>query len=268
MGERERAPPRLQVSVPAPITKAEGVTGTLASTRWAGTWRRSTSDADRQHRLGAGTGGHHRVRPGGLGGDAFLKLLVAQLRFQNPMEPTDASAMLGQTAQFTQVETLQQLARTQAQLAGLSQTGVAAGMVGQDVSAVDAEGRMGDRHRRRRPLLRHRPGPHDRHHGGPPRRRLRGPRQPLGLTASSSARARGRAPTSTGPHPASWLRPPEAYCQTEMTMIFVPGRTDGRGGGRRRRGQELLQVGAGAPITTAKGVTGTPLDNDAGTRSS
>lgn len=77
---------------------------------------------------------------GQLDSNAFLKLLVAQLRYQNPMSPSDPSAMLGQTAQFTQVETLQALAKTQAQLATLSQTGMAAGLVGREVAAVTPEG--------------------------------------------------------------------------------------------------------------------------------
>lgn len=41
-----------------------------------------------------------------FGKDTFLKLLVAQLRFQNPMSPTDPSQFLAQTAQFTMVEKL------------------------------------------------------------------------------------------------------------------------------------------------------------------
>jgi hypothetical protein len=41
--------------------------------------------------------------------DAFLKLMVAQLRYQNPMSPADPQAFLAQTAQFTTVEKLTQL---------------------------------------------------------------------------------------------------------------------------------------------------------------
>lgn len=45
-----------------------------------------------------------------LGRDAFLKLLVAQLRFQNPLSPTDPTEFMSQTAQFTMVEKLEELA--------------------------------------------------------------------------------------------------------------------------------------------------------------
>jgi flagellar basal-body rod modification protein FlgD len=41
--------------------------------------------------------------------DTFLKLLVAQLRYQDPSNPADSTAFLAQTAQFTQVERLNEL---------------------------------------------------------------------------------------------------------------------------------------------------------------
>jgi len=41
-----------------------------------------------------------------FGKDTFLKLLVAQLRYQNPLDPQDGSQFLAQTAQFTMVEKL------------------------------------------------------------------------------------------------------------------------------------------------------------------
>jgi flagellar basal-body rod modification protein FlgD len=77
---------------------------------------------------------------GGLGGDAFLQLLVAQLRYQNPMEPTDGTQFLQQTAQFTQVETLQTLADTQQQLMNLTQFSLAVGLTGKTVEAIDQYG--------------------------------------------------------------------------------------------------------------------------------
>lgn len=77
---------------------------------------------------------------GGLDSDAFLQLLVAQLKYQNPMEPTDGTQFLQQTAQFTQVETLQTLADTQQQLMNLTQFSLAVGLTGKTVSAIDANG--------------------------------------------------------------------------------------------------------------------------------
>jgi flagellar basal-body rod modification protein FlgD len=77
---------------------------------------------------------------GGLDGNAFLQLLVAQLKYQNPMEPTDGTQFLQQTAQFTQVETLQALADTQQQLMNLTQFSLAVGLTGKTVEAIDATG--------------------------------------------------------------------------------------------------------------------------------
>ena len=77
---------------------------------------------------------------GALGPDAFLKLLVAQLKYQNPMEPSDGTQLLQQTAQFTQVETLQSLADSQEQLMSVTQFSLAVGLSGKQVSAYDTGG--------------------------------------------------------------------------------------------------------------------------------
>ncbi len=80
---------------------------------------------------------------GGLGdldSDAFLQLLVAQMRHQDPMAPSDHTAMLQQTSQFTQVEALQRVTEMQQQLLGLSQATMAADLVGKDVTAHTGDG--------------------------------------------------------------------------------------------------------------------------------
>lgn len=75
-----------------------------------------------------------------LDGDAFLKLLVAQLRYQNPMEPSDGTQMLQQTAQFTMVATLEALSASQQRLLGFQQASVATNLMGQQVEALDLTG--------------------------------------------------------------------------------------------------------------------------------
>ena len=77
---------------------------------------------------------------GQLGGDAFLKLLVAQMKYQNPMQPTDGAAMLQQTAQFTTVETLQSIAEMNQQLMGFQQVTMGLGLVGKHVDAIGLDG--------------------------------------------------------------------------------------------------------------------------------
>ena len=77
---------------------------------------------------------------GQLDSDAFLKLLVAQMKYQNPLAPSDASAMLEQTAQFTTVETLQAISETNQALLGFQQTTLAMGTVGKEVNAFSLYG--------------------------------------------------------------------------------------------------------------------------------
>ena len=77
---------------------------------------------------------------GQLGSDAFLQLLVAQLKYQNPMNPSDSSAMLEQTAMFTTVETLQSIAEMNQTLMGFQEVTMALGVVGKHVSALSLEG--------------------------------------------------------------------------------------------------------------------------------
>jgi flagellar basal-body rod modification protein FlgD len=76
----------------------------------------------------------------GLGEDGFLQLLVAQLRYQSPMNPTDPSAMMQQTSQLASVETLKQVATMQSQLLGMQQTSLATGLIGREVVGTTADG--------------------------------------------------------------------------------------------------------------------------------
>jgi flagellar basal-body rod modification protein FlgD len=66
--------------------------------------------------------------------DMFLKLLVAQMKYQDPSKPTDPAAFLGQTAQFTLVEKMEALAASQASMTQSSQLQSATSMVGDSVT--------------------------------------------------------------------------------------------------------------------------------------
>ena len=48
----------------------------------------------------------------GMDKDAFLQLLVAQMRYQDPLEPTSNTEYISQYAQFSQVEQIQNMAAT------------------------------------------------------------------------------------------------------------------------------------------------------------
>lgn len=47
---------------------------------------------------------------GGMDKDAFLQLLVAQMKYQDPLEPTSNTEYISQYAQFSQVEQMQNMA--------------------------------------------------------------------------------------------------------------------------------------------------------------
>src|SRR5204863_8417937 len=66
--------------------------------------------------------------------DMFLKLLVAQLKYQDPMSPMDGTQFITQSAQFTQLETLMKIQKSQEGLAQSSQLLSAATMVGRPVT--------------------------------------------------------------------------------------------------------------------------------------
>lgn len=72
--------------------------------------------------------------------DMFLQLMVAQLRYQDPMNPADPGEFLSQNAQFTALEKMQQVAdQTAAVLASQVAFG-AAGLVGKTVTWLDENG--------------------------------------------------------------------------------------------------------------------------------
>ena len=74
-----------------------------------------------------------------LGSDAFLKLLVAQLKYQDPSKPVDSTALMGQTAQFQMVDKLQQLSDQNTQLISEQQANSAIALVGRTVTYTQGD---------------------------------------------------------------------------------------------------------------------------------
>ena len=72
----------------------------------------------------------------GMGKDAFLQLLVAQMKYQDPLEPTSNTEFISQYATFSQVEQMQNMAATM-------ELSRASSMVGKLV-AVETTDKMGD----------------------------------------------------------------------------------------------------------------------------
>ena len=77
-----------------------------------------------------------------LGQDAFLKLLVAQLKYQDPLNPADGAEFLAQTAQFTMVEKLADLEAQGQNTVTSQQQMQAAQLVGRQVTYVDSTGNL------------------------------------------------------------------------------------------------------------------------------
>ena len=72
--------------------------------------------------------------------EAFLKLLVAQLKYQDPLKPTDAESFMAQTAQFTQVEKLEEMADTMKVAATTSGLSTASALLGKKITFALADG--------------------------------------------------------------------------------------------------------------------------------
>jgi flagellar basal-body rod modification protein FlgD len=68
--------------------------------------------------------------------DTFLKLLIAQLKYQDPSKPADSTQFLAQTAHFTQVEKLGEIA----DMLSAQQLIGASALVGRTVTYLGTDG--------------------------------------------------------------------------------------------------------------------------------
>ncbi len=75
--------------------------------------------------------------------NAFLKLLVAQMRYQDPSKPMDADQMMSEEATFTQVQQLTQLVTAQQNLVSAQHLQAASAMVGRTVAFTNPDGTTG-----------------------------------------------------------------------------------------------------------------------------
>ena len=98
-----------------------GISGTSGTGATSGIWTGNTSES--------GTVGNAE-----MGKDTFLKLLVAQLKYQDPSSPTDSSQFMQQTATFTMVEKLEELAKAQTTMVNAQNLSSATSLVGRQIS--------------------------------------------------------------------------------------------------------------------------------------
>jgi flagellar basal-body rod modification protein FlgD len=77
---------------------------------------------------------------GDIDKDMFLKLLVTQLKYQDPLNPASPDEFMAQTAQFTTVEKLTQLAQDSANAALGQRMTTASALIGKSVSFLGSGG--------------------------------------------------------------------------------------------------------------------------------
>lgn len=82
--------------------------------------------------------------PSALGKDQFLKLLITQLRYQDPINPVDDKEFIAQLAQFSSLEQMQNLNTNLSDMMfaqqKLTSLGQATQMIGLDVELFTKEG--------------------------------------------------------------------------------------------------------------------------------
>ena len=76
----------------------------------------------------------------GFDSKTFLKLLVAQLKYQDPSNPASSSELMAQTATLSQVQSLDAISSQNTQMLTLQKSLSAGALVGQSVSYTDTDG--------------------------------------------------------------------------------------------------------------------------------
>lgn len=90
---------------------------------------------------GVTSGGTSTAKTNSFGDQkVFLELMVAQMRYQDPLNPADSSEFMAQTAQFTALEKMQAVADQTAMLLSSQLAFGASSMIGQTVRWFDESG--------------------------------------------------------------------------------------------------------------------------------
>lgn len=75
-----------------------------------------------------------------LGKNDFLKLLVTQLKYQDPMNPTDDKDFMGNMAQFSSLEQTSNMAQAVEKLGFDSQVSQSISLIGHTITYLGADG--------------------------------------------------------------------------------------------------------------------------------
>lgn len=116
------------------VTAATGtpMPGTSAPTPTTGSAAPATS--------GTGSTSGATTNPAMLDRDAFLKLLVAQLRYQDPNKPMDSAEMVSQSASLSVVDKLDQISQVLSDSGVANRLSLGSSIIGKQVSFLDPNG--------------------------------------------------------------------------------------------------------------------------------
>lgn len=74
-----------------------------------------------------------------LGKDEFLQLLVAQLKYQDPMAPSSSDEFIATSAQFTVVEKLDELTKQGENSALITSLTTASALIGREITVISGD---------------------------------------------------------------------------------------------------------------------------------
>lgn len=119
------------------MTSPLGTVGAIGATPFAGTPATGTVSPTAPT---AGTDGTTSSTMSTLDPQAFLQLLVAQLKYQDPSSPVDTSTFMQQTATLSQVQTMNTMSQSLTSLIQMSQMQAGTAMLGKSVTYTDSAG--------------------------------------------------------------------------------------------------------------------------------
>jgi len=74
--------------------------------------------------------------------NAFLDLLVAELKYQDPLNPVSGTQFMGQLAELTQVQTLESLSQKVTSEAASNEESTATSLLGKQATATTKDGKL------------------------------------------------------------------------------------------------------------------------------
>jgi flagellar basal-body rod modification protein FlgD len=142
----------MTVAAISAVTSGTGVLGTATGrartengtsgtgTSGTGTSGTGTSGTSGTGSSGATGSGSSATSNQTLDRDTFLKLLVAQLKYQDPSKPVDASAMISQSAELSVVEKLDDISKALSDSQATNRLTLGGSMIGKQVTFAGTGG--------------------------------------------------------------------------------------------------------------------------------